>query len=80
MVRKNYVLSGNASEDWVWLHSFLDKVDLFLSSLGLIDSRLVSILGVKKYGWYGWDRLPDVGQTLVWRWVGIDRLCNPSWL
>jgi hypothetical protein len=70
MVKKNSVLSGNASEDWVRLLSFLDKVDIFFSSLGLIDSRLVYILGVSKYGWYGWDRLPDVGQTLVWCWVG----------
>jgi hypothetical protein len=40
----------NASEDWVWLLSFLDDVDLFFSSLGLIDSRLVYIIGVEEYG------------------------------
>jgi hypothetical protein len=35
MVRKNSLLGGNASEDRVWLLSFLDEVDLFFSGLGL---------------------------------------------
>jgi hypothetical protein len=29
---------------------FLDDVDLFFSGLGLIDSRLVYIIGVEEYG------------------------------
>jgi hypothetical protein len=47
---KNSVLSGNASEDWVWLLSFLDEVDIFSSGLGFIDSRLVYISRVGAYG------------------------------
>jgi hypothetical protein len=61
---KNFVLSGNASEDWVCLLSSLDEVDLFFSRLGLIDSRLVYINGVRDYR-FGWDRLHDVGQQFV---------------
>jgi hypothetical protein len=64
MVRKNSMLGGNASKDWVWLLSFLDEVDLFFSGLGLIDSRLVYINGVREYR-FGWDRLHDVGQQFV---------------
>jgi hypothetical protein len=46
MVRKNSMLGGDASEDWVWLLSFLDEVDLFFSGLGLIGSRWVQIIGL----------------------------------
>jgi hypothetical protein len=48
--------------------SFLVDVDIFFSGLGLIESRLVYILGVEEYGWnsYGWGGLHDVGQKFVW--------------
>jgi hypothetical protein len=48
--------------------SFCVDVDLFFSSLGLIDSRLVYFIGVREYGSdrYEWDRLYDVGQKFVW--------------
>jgi hypothetical protein len=42
------VLSGNASKDRVSLLSFLDEVDLFVSSLDLIDSRLMYFIGVRE--------------------------------
>jgi hypothetical protein len=45
MMWKDSVLSGNASEDRVWLLSFLDEVDIFFSGLELIDSRWVHIIG-----------------------------------
>jgi hypothetical protein len=47
---KNSVLGGNASEDWVWLLSFLDDVDLFFSGLGLIASRWEYIIVDGEYG------------------------------
>jgi hypothetical protein len=67
MVGKNSVLSGKASEHWVWLFSFLDEVDLFFSDLGLTYSRLVYIIAIGEYGEdrFGWDRLHDVGQKFV---------------
>jgi hypothetical protein len=36
MARKDSILGGDASEDLVCLLSFLDKVDLLFSSLGVI--------------------------------------------
>jgi hypothetical protein len=65
-VRKDSLLGGNASEDRVWLLSFLDEVDPFFSGLGLIDSRSVYISRVGAYGWssYGWVGVHDVGQNL----------------
>jgi hypothetical protein len=50
MMGKNSVLGGNASEDWVWLLSFLDDVDLFFSGLGLIASRWEYIIVDGEYG------------------------------
>jgi hypothetical protein len=50
MMRKNSVLSGNVFEDWVWLLSFLDNVDLFFSGLDFIVSGLVYIIEVGEYG------------------------------
>jgi hypothetical protein len=47
---------------------FLVDVDLFFSGLGLIDSRLVYIIGVGEYGLdiYGWGKPHDVDQKFVW--------------
>jgi hypothetical protein len=50
MARKYPILGGDASKDLVWLLSFLGEVDLLFSGLGLIDSRLVYIIGVEEYG------------------------------
>jgi hypothetical protein len=48
--------------------SFPVDVDLSFFGLGLIDLRLVYIIGVGEYGKnrYGGDRLHDVGQKFVW--------------